>query len=80
MGNKQPMQSPSLATPIRWDKDNRAVRCAKYCCCHASKRARPENLRTHHDHSGMAFRGFFDNGRCSRAQPVLDYEPRHIFI
>jgi hypothetical protein len=79
--NQQPMQGPSLATPSRRNQDDRARRCTENVCRHAAKRAQPKirpNLRAHHDQGGTAFFGCFDDGRGSRAWPVLDYESRDI--
>ena len=82
MREQQSMQDPSLMPPSRGDKDHGAGRCTQHRCRNAAKCARPKirpNLRTHHNYSSMAFSGFFDYGRRSRARPVLNYVPWHIF-
>jgi hypothetical protein len=82
MRDEQPMQRPSFASPSRRDEDHGAGRRAENRCCHAAKRTPREicpNLRTHHDHGGVAFSGLFDDCCRSRTRPVFDYEPWYIF-
>ena len=82
MRDEQPMQRPSFASASRRDEDHRAGRCAENRCRHTAKRTPPEicpNLGAHHDQSGVAFSGRFDDFSSSRTGPMFDYEAEHIF-
>jgi hypothetical protein len=76
------MQHPSLAPASRRDENHRAGRCAENRCRHTAKRTPPKirpNLGAHHDHSGVAFSGRFDDFRRSCTGSMFDYEAGHIF-